>query len=30
MLEAVKKGYPQREVEEAAYRFQREVGYTHG
>jgi methylmalonyl-CoA mutase N-terminal domain/subunit len=25
MLEAVKKGYPQREVEEAAYRFQREV-----
>lgn len=25
MLEAVKKGYPQREVEEAAYRFQKEV-----
>jgi methylmalonyl-CoA mutase N-terminal domain/subunit len=25
MLEAVKKGYPQREVTEASYRFQREV-----
>ncbi|MDM7275490.1 MAG: methylmalonyl-CoA mutase family protein [Thermoprotei archaeon] len=25
MLEAVKKGYPQREVEEASYRFQKEV-----